>query len=369
MARYVQLTGSGLLFPEPPRVTTAIAFTNATIAATGDKIAMCGRVWFNERTGTKAIRRVGFRFSSLTKSGGSAMTVSLQDVDLSNGPVIRPDGVQDQTVAIANADAGFASSVWYRTNAFSADRTVTFGDMLAVVIEFDGAGRLGSDSIPIGSLLASTGATSYNNQGAVVTSIGGTWAAVTAVPNLVLEFTDGTFGTLEGSLPCSVVNTHSIASNTAGADEYACPFQVPFNCKVDGLWANVGAGSTGDFNMILYSGTTALQTVAVDANALAVTTSARNVFVPIPETVITKNTTYYASVQPSTTNAVALASIDLNSASHLNVWPGGSNATHTSRVDAGAWATATTTRRFMAGVRISSIEIPGQLFVPNLAGT
>ena len=108
-----------------------------------------GKVWFAERTGTKDIRRVGFRFGTVTKAGGSAVTVSLQDVNLAAGPPLQPDEVQDQTVAIANADAGFATGLWYRTGTLSADRTVAYGEDLCVVFEYDGAGRLGSDVVNI----------------------------------------------------------------------------------------------------------------------------------------------------------------------------------------------------------------------------
>lgn len=367
---YAQLIGPGLLFPDTPDVSQTIALTPATIAATGDKIAFCGRVWFNERTGTKAIRRVGFRFGAITKAGGSAMTVSMQDVDLTSGPVIRPDGTQDQTIAIANADAGFASNVWYRTGTFNADRTVTYGDLLAVVLEFDGGGRLGSDSVALSGFTTSTSFSTFNNQLSVVTFVSAAWGNIGALPNIVLEFSDGTFGTLEKALPMVTINSHSIAQNTAVADEYACAFQVPFDCKVDGLWAVVSPSSTSNFNLILYSGTTALQTVAVVTHSLATNSAPRNIYVPIPETALSKNTTYYVSVQPSTNNALSVTSIDVNDANHLNTWPGGINANFATRVDLGAWSAATATRRFLAGARISSVSLAGgMLQIPNLAGT
>jgi len=114
----------------------------ATIDATGEKLAWCGGFVHQDRA-AKDITRVGFFFgSSLIKAGGSSLTVSLQDVSATAAP-LQPDETQDQTVAIANGDAGFASSTWYRTGALSANRTVSHGEQLAVVLEFDGGGRLG----------------------------------------------------------------------------------------------------------------------------------------------------------------------------------------------------------------------------------
>src|SRR5687768_5910779 len=88
-----------------------------TIDATGEKQAWCGPVWFQERTGSKQIVRVGFRLATVVKAGGSGLTVSLQNVNTAPAALntLQPDETQDQTVAIANGDAGFTSNVWYRT--------------------------------------------------------------------------------------------------------------------------------------------------------------------------------------------------------------------------------------------------------------
>jgi len=124
------------------------------IDATGEMAAFCGRVWFSARSGTKNLSRVGFRFGAVTKSGGSGLTVSLQDVTLSAGPPMQPDGTQDQTVAIANGNASFASNTWIRTGTFSASRTVTYGDLLAVNVEYDGGGRTNPDSVIVNTIVA-----------------------------------------------------------------------------------------------------------------------------------------------------------------------------------------------------------------------
>ena len=104
---------------------------NGTIDLTGEKYGWTGTVWWKDRSVTsRDIRRARFLFGTVTKASGSALTFSLQNFDLANGPPGRPDGTQDQTVAIANADAGFASNTYYTTGNLSADRTVAFGEQL-----------------------------------------------------------------------------------------------------------------------------------------------------------------------------------------------------------------------------------------------
>src|SRR5688572_7468331 len=124
----VNFAGEGVFIPPPPglAVTPSLA-TALTIASANasDQLAQIGRVVFNERTGSKNITKVHFLFGSVTKSNGSTVRVSLQDVDLANGPVIRPDGVVDQSETIANADAGFVSNAWY-TATLDTSRAVSY---------------------------------------------------------------------------------------------------------------------------------------------------------------------------------------------------------------------------------------------------
>lgn len=344
--------GAWILDPDELLGTlNAASFASALIDATGEKFACVGRVWFTERTGTKDIRRVGFRFGSVTKAGGSALTVSLQNPSTTTGPPGQPDETQDQTVAIANADASFASNTWYRTGTLSADRTVSFGEDLAVVIEFDGSGRLGSDAVNI-NYIPNNGRT----VGFPVSKTGGSWSGFLGCPNLVLEFTDGTFGILESSIPTS---TFSSAGYNSGStpDEIALAFQLPFKCKIDGVWACVNYGGTApDFDVVIYQGTTALQTVSIDGNRIRHGSYTYSLLeVPFEELELAANTQYYAALKPTTTNFVTMPYFDVNAAGHLNCWPGGQNFHQATRVDAGSWS-ATTTRRPLMGIRLSSFD-------------
>lgn len=368
------ISGLGqLLWYGPELLHCSPAFGNTTaLAATGDKFAMSGYVYI-PGGGTKNITRLWFRFgSAITKAGGSALTLSLQDPSTSAGPVMQPDGTQDQTVAIANGS--IAASTGLRTGALNATRSVTSGDPLSVVIEYDGAGRLGADSITFTTINAA--AATETGQFCVPASFASAaWAVSNTIADLALEFDDGTFGTLFGAIPILTINTHAFKQDTAVSDEYALAFQVPFSCKVDGvILPMIFAANTSDCSIILYDGTSAMTngTIALDANRISAA-AVRFGFVPFSQPItLTINHQYYLALQPTqTTSTVTIYTFDVADANHLVCHPGGTLFNHTTRVDANAWAAITTTRRLFAGLHISHLDdgVGGGLQVhPGMTG-
>jgi len=347
------LNGQGLILdPSVTHIYGTPGFAAfGPIDATGEKLAFVGRVFFPSRTGTKNISRVQFRFGTVTKTGGSALTLSLQDVSLTSGPPGQPDGIQDQTVAIPNADI---VTGWYRTGTLSSERTVSYGDLLAIVVEFDANGRLGSDAINLSIVNRSYAnfQTSHCSLLLYTTS----WAIFDNynIPNVLLEFSDGTFGTLVGADVASNISYVNINSDSS-PDEVALKFKFPFKCKIDGVIMNYYAVASADFNIVLYNASgTALVTVSVDANTL-VTSNYRLLIVNFSEQTIEANTNYYLAVKPTTTNTGGIAYIDVDNANHMSVLPGGTNCYWSQRTDAGAWSD-TTTRRPLISPIISSLS-------------
>lgn len=342
----------GVWMPYPPQIVLAPANVSLLIDATGEKVAIIGRVWNKDHT-TKNITKVGFRFGVVTKAGGSALTVSLQDVNLAAGGPYQPDETQDQTVAIANADAGFVSNSWYQTNALSAVRSVAFGEHLAVVVEYDGAGRLAADAVNLTGLQVAA-SNRFLTSGMALKTAG--WAVSTAQSNVILEFDDGTFGTLSESLPYSTFAVLAYNSGSA-ADEVALEFTVPFSCKVDGAYVIMAtAFAASDFDVVLYDGTTVLATASSDGNTAEATGTNRVHVVTFAEQTLVPGTVYRLSLKPTTTNGVSLHYFEVAAANHMQALPGGTSWVYTTRVDAGAWAAPTTTRRPWAGLRISALD-------------
>lgn len=333
---------------------TTPAFVGPVIDATGKMLAFVGRVFFHSRTGTKAIRKVGFRFGAVTKAGGSALTVSLQTVNAAAGPPMQPDEVQDQTVAIANADAGFASNVWYQTGSLNADRTVAFGELLAIVIEFDGGGRLGADSVAIAGL--ATAQTGPSHQSMTVLK-SGSWAVQQIVPNVILEFSDGSFGTLFGAFPCSAVSSVALTTATT-PDEVALEMTWPGPVQIDGVGMLIQTNSAAaDGDVVLYTGTTATRTKSLLAEHSMASAATRPIVVPFDTTVdLAANTTYRMALKPTTTTAISLYYFEVANANHFQAHVGGPGWAYTARVDAGSWDSPTTTRRPFIWPYVSGID-------------
>jgi len=345
---------TGLWLPE--RITNGAAITGSVlgpIVATGDKIAFCGRVWTPNR-GSKNITKVGFRFGTVTKTGGSGLTVSLQAVDLVNGPPIRPDGTPAQTVAVVAS--AVTSNTWLQTGALNATRTVAHGDRLAVVIEYDGGGRLGSDSYAISALAQST---SFNGlESSCVTNLSTVWAAVSASSLAVLlEFDDGTFGTLDTGFFFSAVGNDSLTSG--GTAIVGMQFQVPFACKVDGGWALIQAAASADFNFKLFSvsGTalTLMATSAEDANASRAAATIAFSETIFAEQTLSANTTYFMAIEAITANAVTLYNYSVSAAGHFGAQFGGTTWQYNTATGT-TLGTATATKRPVMGLRISAVD-------------
>jgi len=350
-----KIEGLGWYWPDihiPVPLGTATYTTTILLDATGEKAAFVGRVFFPERTGTKSIRRVHLHFGAMTRIAGSGLELSLQGLNAVANPGV-PDGVKGQTVAIPMTS--IAQNLWFRSEPLNADRVVTYNQSLAVVVEYDAAGRLGSDSIVINNLTGSSHP-SLDSYPLLYTA---SWVVQAQVMNMMLEFSDGTYGTLGGSVPWISFANYSYHGNTVGADEYALRFTVPCGCTVDALIVAVRALSlNADFEVILYDGTTPLATAPVDVSSLS--GLVQNFLVlAVPEVRLYTGKTYYLSVRPVTVNSVVVYSADVYDAAVWKMLPGDDTCTFATRVDSGAWSAPTTTRRLQAAVRISGVEVGG----------
>lgn len=346
----------GLQMPAVPPITFLPTFTTGLlIDATGEKIAFMGRVWNKDRA-TKSISRVGFMFGAVTKAGGSGLTISLQDVSVAAGPPGRPDETPDQTVAVANADATFATNTWHRSGALSANRSVAYGELLAVVIEYDGTGRLGADSVIVNSL-SPAGNPELDMLAGSALKTGGTWATGTGIGNLILEFDDGTFGTFVGAFPTNGITATAYNTGSA-ADEIALEFTVPGPVKVDGAWVATLMAANANVDVVLYEDTTTLVTVSTDLRTIIQAAAPRRLRLPFAEQLLTPGHTYRLSLKPTTGNSVTAYDLGVASADHLQAWPLGTAAYYTSRADAGTW-TPNTAKRPMMGLYVSAISDGG----------
>jgi hypothetical protein len=321
------------------------ALASTVIDASAEKVAWIGPVLTPNR-GSKNISKVGFLPGAITSAGGSTMRLSLQNLDTATGNPPRPDGTQDQTVDfLASAPT---ASTWYQTAALSATRTVAHGDMLAVVLEFQTF--LGADVFNVQNF--TSGSTVVGSYG--LSHFTASWAAVSVAPNIILEFDDGSFGTLgAGCYPAASFTTDNINTGST-PDEVALAFTVPFSCKCDGAWVNmslVAAGRNAD--VILYDGTSVLATVSLDAETVSL--AQRLHIVHFAEQTFSPGTAYYLSVKPTTASNISVYGVTVSAANHFQATAGGTAMSWAQRTDAGAWS-ATTTKRPFAGIIISALD-------------
>lgn len=313
------------------------------IDATGEKCAMCGSVW-TPNGGAKSIDKVGLMFgSTVTKAGGSALTLSLQDATTASGPPIQPDGTQDQTVAVPNAS--MAASTFLLSASLSSQRAVTHGAIVCAVTEFDGSGRLGSDSINFSAVPRNSGNPASFPSLVHFTS---SWASTNRLPIIVFEFSDGSYGTLDGASPISSYNSTTAINTGTTPDEHSQKFTVPTSGYIDGVGVSLSAVATGaDFDIVLYDGTTALNSISVDSNALDGSGSSGLITLAFPKTTVTAGTTYYFAVKPTTANSVSTLSGLVGSAAYWDALPQGQTWIRSHRTDAGAWSDTATARLFL----------------------
>lgn len=337
-----------------PRWTTPPALGSILLDAAADRITMVGG--FTHPDGvSKTVDGVEFPFGTVGKANGSTMQVSLQNVDLGNGPVIREDGTPDQTLTIANADAGFVSNAWYGGDFDAAGtRTLAIGELVAVVFQF--GSFVAGDSVNIRGLATVNSSNVLDNQNIVVANLTGTYAAQVLLSNVIFRCSDGTFGTLENAWPCTAVNTHAFNVGTGVADEYALGAQLPFPYQSNGMWApSLLAGATFATEYLTYSGTTALQTTTMDHNALSANT-VYNLRRNYPPQTHLANTLYRVAVRPTGTTNISVYSTDVNELGHMACLPGGSAFHLWTRLDQGVTWTPFTTRRLLAGIRLSAFD-------------
>lgn len=340
---------SGLIWPPRPRHTPGNSIPQLIDAST-EKVAAYGRVRWDttDRTVTKQISKVHFRIDGLTKAGGSAWTVSLQDVSLTASPA-QPDGTQDQTGALSNA----AAVNGWNIVTLASNRTVSFNDLLALVIEYNGGGRLGADALSLGVTQAIADQRQLLGGATLFT---GSWTDAGGCPSVMLEFSDGSFGEIDGGLPIS--GNFANDYNSGSTNEQAgALFTAPYTAKVEG-WMMQGqpSSNSADFDArLLDASNTLLASASYDANAIEVANANRNMEGLFnTEATIRAGQQYRLILLPTTVNNIRIRGDSINNATYLDAWPGGRNMTYTERDGAGAWAGNTTIRMYCS-LRISAI--------------
>lgn len=300
------------------------------IDASGEKIAF---VLHAPKTGS--IDRVGILVGFVTSS--QTLKVSLQDVSNVDG---NPDGTIDQSATIASP----ATDTFYEVTLGST-RSVTKGDRLAIVVEFDTTvGNLYIQSVDSTAYYMMTGVT-YCLQ------FTGAWAKFGMFPICSLRYTDTTYPYYPGIMPIVGTSTESYNLNSS-PDEYALRGSFPFTCRAVGAYAMVDGD--GDYDVVLYADTTTSISNDKDVR-LADTNIVGLYWFPSPA-IITAGSVWRLAVKPTTSTGISTYTWQSGPAimEHMD---GGLALYRSSRTDGGAWTNDTDRRPHNFGLVLDAIDV------------
>jgi hypothetical protein len=267
--------------------------------------------------------------------------ISLQDVDATTG---NPDGVVDQFRVIPSAsvvtDAWLSAVLTLDGTDTGTKRTVTRGDWLAVVLEFDSAaGNLILNFTLSGNAWDTLEYPRIFN--------GAIWTKPTPqLPAYVFKYTDGVYAmSRAGSIAPSVLSSVNPTTVTT-PDEYALHFQVPFTATIAGALVYLRF-SSGTYNVVLYAPNgVVLHTAPGNRSGGG---SSGPVFTQFTAPItLAPDAPYRLAVVPTTTTVVKLSTFGVSSCGVMSAAAGGQSWYLSTRTDAGVWTDSTLERPLIA---------------------
>lgn len=303
--------------------------TNSVLNAVNDKMAF---VFQCPKAGT--LDKAVFEVANVANQPDNGIRVSFQDVDPSTG---HPDGVQDQYRDIT----GVIATGWQVPGLMTSDgtdtgtkRTVTRGQLIAVVIEF--VSFVASDSIAIGWYGFGTHI-GFRSPPYISNAQTGTYAKdAQGMPMVGLLYSDGTYAVTPNGPHPGIPTQISYNSGTALADEYALRFKVPFKCRMRGVYHVTDADNNPD--LVLYDASSSVIDTMSFVSAIRSSGFGghyTHLWPNGPHT-LDANTVYRISLKPGASNVVHWSWL-VPSSGWLAAMPGGVEWYLSRRVNAGSW--------------------------------
>lgn len=329
------------LVPIPPfSLVQAGVNVNGLMDASAEKVAMIGRITWADADTSKGIRRVVTRLGAVT-AGTATFRVSLQDVDTSAGPPGVPDGTPDQTWTTATS--GLTANTVLETGDLSADRTVSKGDLFAVVCDY--SAFTSGASVIVNNLPAP-----FANHLPSCALFTAAWATLAnSLPQVAFIFADGTRGTFEGA--AMIANTSAADYNNAttstasldSGDERGAKWVPTRPGTLSAIQAYIRvAGGTSDLDLAIYRDTTLVGSVTIEGNMVTGSGTYGSAIVPLATPIrFAPSDNLYLVVKPTTANNLRVIAIDFHAAGDLSLTMDGEAVSWAQRADAGAWVSNT----------------------------
>lgn len=344
----------------PPMGTGSFASFNGLnpVDASGEKSG-----WIIQCPKDGVLNRVGFRLSTVAQAPVNGLTVSFQDVGASGVP----DGTQDQTRLVPQGD--IVSNTFVTTGLITSDgtdtgakRTVTQGELLAIVVEF--ASFATGDNIIVS--FSCTGP--FENR----TQLGGfpyavtfttSWAKdiTTGMMNIALQYDDGTWEPITACIPAETAFSTAFNSSSS-PDERGMKFIVPVAMRAVGVWCGCNiAGTTSTYKFHLYdSNDVELASATLDPDVNRTTgasTAVQLYFNGVADSVeLVQGATYRVTLEATGAGNLTIHGWIPDSSAFASATPWGEDAVMTTRTNGGAWTDETNGTYLGIGLLIDAID-------------
>lgn len=307
----------GMYLPAPPTVLSSeIGSTSLTIDANNEIAAFIVRA---PKAGD--VRSVSWMMGSV--GVGGTITVGLYQVDATTGnPADTPTALAANTFITKAIVAGDANDLVNSGN-FTADATVTKGQLFAVCFINPGASP---GTMNISTFADSQAGFPYNSL------FTGTWAKGSTVPNVILHYSDGTAAIPGGCYGIGDVTgagltgtTYTLSTSTT-PDVMGARINLPAPVQVTGAW--ILCDADGNFNVKLVtaawdgasSGLLASADVDLDVRADA---NIRLIFIEFDAAVdLSANTNYRMIVEPTSTTSMSTRGYSCATQAQFEAQPG-----------------------------------------------
>jgi hypothetical protein len=268
----------------PAALTSVLDAANEALIFIGHIVTADGGSHTLDTTGSSSL---GWRTGAVTFANGSTVVkVGLAPVDTANGPAARASNAAnvisfDVSANFTGGGGGITATAWQTSVPTTGTKTVANGDFIAFAVQMTAVA--GGDVVN-----ATYSSSSTNYQRPTVTGyLGGLYGTISGGPVALITFSDGTLGWFYASDVLSTISTRTW-NTTGGVDEYGQLYQLPFPCKIYGLYGWIDPDN--DSSVALYSdplGTpVAERTVTLDLNTVAQSAGRRfSVLFPSPYTV------------------------------------------------------------------------------------
>jgi hypothetical protein len=349
----------GILLSPAPMFAFTTTTGNMTIDAAGESVAIVGYINLSSGPGTsKTLSAAGsgkilwWAGTTTFNNASTNLRIGVHDVAATG----LEDGTYDVRADLVGGTDTITANAVNAATMETGSKTITHGDLIAIVLEFTARG--GADSMVVVRSSTNGVVVPYATADTGSGPAKGTFGA----PFAMIQFDDGTVGWMDNH-PAAALASISPFGSSSTPDEYALVFQVPFKAAALGLSAWLSSlASTDDFELILYSdplGTPVAERTLTQDMDLG--DPAGQIFTrPFTSAyTLQPNTDYAIALRPTTTNSLGFFrySLGAGNGNSRNATPLGTNWSQYTRSDnTGAFGSQDTTFLPLFGVWLQSLS-------------